>query len=57
MTRKQQDEKQKQADIRDAKREGKSPSGEGLTQGADKQRDHDKDPSHPKQQATHPVRD
>jgi hypothetical protein len=57
MSRKQEDEKQRQAKIRAAKREGKSPSAEGLTQGADKQISHETDPSHPKQKTTHPVRD
>jgi molybdenum cofactor guanylyltransferase len=57
MSRKQEDEKQRQAKIRAAKRDGKSPSAEGLTQGADKQIKHDTDPSHPKQKTTHPVRD
>ncbi|MEN3271361.1 MAG: hypothetical protein V7636_122 [Actinomycetota bacterium] len=57
MSRKQVDEKQKQQQIREAKREGKSPSAEGLTQGADKQIAHETDPSHPKQKTTHPVRD
>jgi hypothetical protein len=56
MARKQEDERQRQQKIREAKREGKSPSGEGLTQGADKQIAHDTDPSHPKQKTTHPVR-
>ena len=55
MSRKQEDEKQRQQKIRDAKAEGKSPSAEGLTQGAAKQRAHDTDPSHPKQKTTHPV--
>jgi hypothetical protein len=57
MSRKQEDERQRQKKIREAKAEGKSPSAEGLTQGADKQRAHDTDPSHPKQKTTHPVRD
>jgi hypothetical protein len=57
MARKQDDEKQRQAKIREAKREGESPSAAGLTQGADRQRSHDTDPSHPKQKTTHPVRD
>jgi len=57
MARKQEDERQRQQKIRDAKRAGKSPSAEGLTQGSDKQIKHDKDPSHPRQKTTHPVRD
>ena len=55
MSRKQEDEKQRQKKIREAKAEGKSPSAEGLTQGSDKQIKHDTDPSHPKQKTTHPV--
>jgi hypothetical protein len=57
MARKQEDEKQRQAKIREARREGESPSAEGLTQGADRQRSHETDPSHPKQKTTHRVRD
>jgi hypothetical protein len=35
--------------------EQRKQSGQSL--GSSKQRDHDKDPSHPKQKTTHPVRD
>jgi hypothetical protein len=56
MARKQEDEKQRQKRIREAKAQGKSASEAGATQGADKQRAHEKDPSHPKQKTTHPVR-
>ena len=57
MSRKLEDEKQRQKKIREAKAAGKSPSAEGLTQGADKQIRHETDPSHPKQKTTHAVRD
>jgi hypothetical protein len=54
--RQQQNEQQKQAAIREAKREGKSPSEAGATTSAGKQRAHETDPGHPKQKTTHPVR-
>jgi hypothetical protein len=57
MARKQESEEQRQQRGREAKAHGKRPSEAGATQGADKQRSHEKDPSHPKQKTTHPVRD
>jgi hypothetical protein len=54
--RQQQSEQQKQADIRNAKREGKKPSEAGASTSAQKQIAHDTDPDHPKQKTTHPVK-
>ena len=57
MPRKNEDERERQQKVRQAKEGGASPSAAGVTQGAKQQRDHEKDPSHPKQKTTHPVRD
>ena len=57
MARKNQSEEERQKEAREARKQGKSPSEAGATVGAQKQIAHDKDPSHPKQKTTHPVRD
>jgi hypothetical protein len=49
-------EEQRRAAARDARAQGTSPSAEGATLGASKQRKHDTDPQHPKQKTTHPIR-
>jgi hypothetical protein len=54
--RQQQSEEQKQAAIREAKRDGKKPSETGASTSAQKQIAHETDPQHPKQKTTHPVR-
>jgi len=56
MARKQEDEKQRQKRVREAKAQGKSASEVGATQGSDKQRDEQPRGSHPEQKTTHPVR-
>ena len=57
MARKNQSEEERQKEAREARQQGKSPSEVGATVGGQKQIKHDKDPSHPKQKTTHPVRD
>ncbi len=54
MSRKQEDEKQRQAKAREAKERGRKPSEVGATQGSKEQRSHQTRGSHPKQKTTHP---
>ena len=56
MARKTEDERERQKKAREAKRDGKSASEAGATQGASQQRDHASRGSHPEQKTTHPVR-
>ena len=56
MARKQEDEKQRQKRVREAKAAGKSPSEAGATQGSDKQKSKQPRGGHPEQKTTHPVR-
>lgn len=54
MPRKQESEEQRQAKAREARERGKSPSEEGITQGASQQRSKQPRGDHPEQKTTHP---
>ena len=54
MSRKQESEEQRQAKAREARKQGKSPSEAGVTQGAKQQRSHESRGSHPEKKTTHP---